>query len=688
MKHKKIIAATTAIVLSFTLLMTNSSSDILRALAISPNVNSSISESAAIPHDAAVSEDENASDSATAPEAASLSDDATLSEAAAVSDNAAVSDSESALGDTSETEQISRITEDYDVLKATNQFHFSASELVPLSNVPEVVGYLTPQQFGAKGNGVDDDTLAFRKLFQVAYNNSFYNDGLAWAHAKAIYIPSGVYIISGPIIDYHSEMRFATFEVCGAGRESTQIRFTGNGVLFDDQVPESSKSELSANNYEYYKRPIFAFTTFRDIEFIGNQSNTFLKIRDAKKSDVPDASPDGPQRFQFISCGFRRWHGIIETVHSSCQLSEVTFSNCKIADCGEDNNPCRMFYLYCSQSVDWRFDNTDIESFKGDAFFYDEGASVCITNGSVIALSGNTFVFNFDDSQKTNRAGESCSPHLLCTGVHFEIKPGASLLKTTSILYGTPNAVFRSCKMGTASNCSSCYLNIYGGGDILFDNCYDVSQIGITGNLYDRGVNSKGETIYCGETLCPRLKFTNCSDLKLDYLTSHSNVKNAINDAQANNIEIIVDDTYDFYLKDNGDSRARYLHAVTGLHECRQPVNLWDNSIDNPESNKQHSFVYFTNNSKTIKTTTKPYGFVKYAEITTLKNTNITGQVTVTLREKTTGKQIGEVINLTFESSHTHVIVIDDFVEELEVEISHNQSTMPKIDMIMELVKY
>ena len=219
MKLKKIIATTATIVLLFTIVMTNSSSDILRAFAKSSDAKSAGFDSVA------------------------------------VMKNATVSDTDHVINGASEMGQFTNAAGSanaYFATTASNQYNFSDSELVPLSNVPEVEGYLTPQQFGAVENDTNPDTIAFRKLFQAAYNNAF-NPGPGWTHAKAIYIPSGKYIIDGPIIDYHSDMRFAMFEVCGSGRESTQILFTGDGVLFDDQVPESSKNELSADNYESIK---------------------------------------------------------------------------------------------------------------------------------------------------------------------------------------------------------------------------------------------------------------------------------------------------------------------------------------------------------------------------------------------------------------------------------------------------
>ena len=122
-------------------------------------------------------------------------------------------------------------------------------DYTPLFPHNDAIDYLTPQMFDAKGDGKTDDTEAFRKLFKAAYDQGFNTKTGAdpgWRHCKAIYIPSGKYIIKGAVLS--PEYSFPTapmFEVSGAGREATTINFIGSDVLFDNQN-------------------VFGFTTFRD----------------------------------------------------------------------------------------------------------------------------------------------------------------------------------------------------------------------------------------------------------------------------------------------------------------------------------------------------------------------------------------------------------------------------------------
>lgn len=493
-------------------------------------------------------------------------------------------------------------------------FEDSASSGGISSTMSNPDGCLTPQMFNAKGDGISDDTEAFRQLFAAAYDQAYQISG-GWYHCKAIYIPSGNYLIKGTVIDemleteHGQKIRYAMFEVNGAGRESTNITFTGD-LLFDDQVHDESKDKM--DNYSWIT-PIFAFSTFRDIGFKGNQNNIFMTARDSRKYEKDEngvlqnvARSDGAQRLQFISCSFSGWNKIIEIIHSTCQLSEVTFAYCKIADCGQIGNESCLFTMNCSQAVDWRFDYTDIESINGEIFHYIEGANVWINGGSIIMNNGTAFVFDFSTSSRRDWAGESNSPHLLCTGSMFEIrydeeyKYDSALLRTTSCYEGSPNVVFRSCKMGTGSNTSPHFLEIEGAAEILFDNCYDCSKIQVTRNVGN-----------INKYINPRLRFINCSDVNVDNIATYSTTITEKNDGTkykyvnasdfgTNNVRVSVDDTYDFYIRDNKAEdlkKSPYWHSIAGLNQCRQSVKLLR---ANAEKNSS---------GKLIKT--KPYGYVE-----------------------------------------------------------------------------
>ena len=534
--------------------------------------------------------------------------------------------------------------------------------------------YLTPQQFGANGNDKQDDTDAFRALFAAAYQGTANRPNLAgvWNRCKPIYIPSGTYYIDGPIVDEDLtttddnnnkiKVRKAMFEVFGAGRESTQIMLTGD-ILFNNQITASSDNSV-----------VFGFSTFHDIGFVGNQENTFMFM--ASSNDNPPS--DGVQRLQFLSCGFSHFHKILECKDYAKQmLSEITFSYCKINDCGLRNKaddtatiPCQLFTLTCPQAVNWRFDYTDIESIYGDIFHFKGASSICLNGGSVIIKRGAVFNFDYYDKDQHESSSGNC-PQVFCNGTRFEVWNDASLLKAYADCQKYPSVTFRSCNLNSTSideehgrPATPNLIEIHGCVDALFDDCFGCSNIKISGSM------PKDSNVMH----LPKLTFRDCSDLNVDFMVQNSSWEGVYDKSHyndTNNVRIIVDDSYDFYLYDHS-----YVHTIFGLNECRQQVNL---------SAKGYN-AFDLENGKTF--TANPYGYVKYVELTVPKQ-NISGEATLRLYNRVDGtrKQIGEDINITFDSNRTHMIIIQDYVEKLEAEFSW-PSTKIGTCMNMTIVKY
>lgn len=554
-------------------------------------------------------------------------------------------------------------------------------------------GYLTPQMYGADETDMGDDTEAFQKMFLDAADklksgthNSFYMDPQkpnGFIKCKAIFIPSGRYVISDTIIPHDSPIKWCAFEVSGAGRESTIIQFVGNGkVMFDD------RADANATN----GGPIqFAFTTFRDIGFDGDNLSTFMVVKD-NHSDINGnkidnrANPNGVQRMQFISCSFTHWHKIIHMERSYQMLSEFTFAFCRIADCGKSEKPCELFYLNDSQAVNWRFVYTDIEGFEGVAFYLERGMGLSLLGGSVIPEKGTVFFLDFNASDRTNDSGQSNSPHVYCNGTRFEIKAyrdksesaHSSLVKSTSILRGTPQVTFRTCSFSTGSNDNQSwrFLELNGAANILFDNCYDCGHIRMTGDLSNPGF------------INPQIKFINCPSFNVEYFVSNSKLITNGSNIQ-NSCHVIVDDTYDFYLRSNSDkSGGICARSIVGLHECRQNVKLTEYSMVTLKNGRTFPYVTEPNTKEDVTVPVKPYGFVKYVELTAIMNDTYKNYSPVTLTFYDGTKQLGDPVEISLDKTQTHMIVINDFVDSLTFKVSHSNSKSPEISMNMEIVKY
>jgi hypothetical protein len=98
----------------------------------------------------------------------------------------------------------------------------------PLSDADLPLGYVTPQQFGAKGDGVADDTAALQAAINTAFVvclNSAGSEVPALSGQKILFIPAGVYNISSPLLlrgTYGATMM-------GAGRFAAHIKNTAGG---------------------------------------------------------------------------------------------------------------------------------------------------------------------------------------------------------------------------------------------------------------------------------------------------------------------------------------------------------------------------------------------------------------------------------------------------------------------------
>ena len=515
-------------------------------------------------------------------------------------------------------------------------------------------GALNPKDkaFGAIGDGKADDTNAFRKLLWAAYDQNSGTSDVYGVQCKAIFIPSGKYRITGPIIGKDLKitnddgttttvpnLQGAKFEISGSGRESTIIYFDG------------SKGDVMLDNQD-----IFGFTTFRDIGFVSDGQKCFMNFYKVDKTFA--------QRLQFISCGFQNWGRIIRCNDCASMLSEVTFAYCKILGGGSNDKKCELFTLYDPQAVNWRFIETDIETFNGDAFCFRKGSCVSIIGGSIIPAyenggSGNVFNFILDTEDTAKTAAPGNSPQAFCDGTRFEIKGTSSLVRSTAYRSHTAKVSFKTCCFAITPDISSPnYIYLKGALDVFFDECYGCSGIKIAGNVND--IKYKDENNYPG-LIEPTLHFVNCARMDINKLVDNSSFTASIRDR--NNPRIIIDDQFDFYLKD-----GTYAHTKDGLNQCRQTVTLSDGGSK-------------VNVSNGLKKSFKQYGYVNYVELDVTGNSDYTKYpMTVTIN--------GVKQTIDFKSNTIYKFEINDYVDSVDITFKHGSSSDLKVDMNMAIIKY
>ena len=117
-----------------------------------------------------------------------------------------------------------------------------AEKLTKVNQLSEEIGdlkvFVTPQMFGAKGNGTDDDTQAFK-------------DAIANANGKLV-VPTGNYLITSTLT------LSSQIIIEGEGCEKSIITYTGSGYLFNISTDSKNKAII------------------RNMNFLGTSSNSFV----------------------------------------------------------------------------------------------------------------------------------------------------------------------------------------------------------------------------------------------------------------------------------------------------------------------------------------------------------------------------------------------------------------------------
>lgn len=305
--------------------------------------------------------------------------------------------------------------------------------------------------FGAIGDGVTDDTDAFKNAIVSAYNKSLTMQSSSWKNGGTIFIPSGSYKINNTIIDESLNVSGLRFVFEGESCQKTEIYFTptDESYLFDNQG-------------------IFGRTIFKNISFISNNKGKLMNLVGGGTGNA--------QSITFDNCLMTKFKTIINSTYNTSQTmgSEITFNNCKLLEFDELSI---LFNLGNSQGVNWRFVCTDIEVYKGIVFNYIQGQNISIYQGSMIGLNNSIFI-NIDSTSDSNTFGQGNSPHLNMIGSRFE-------LRNYSKLYNCDNPevkfdmILTSCGMGgsnktsfTDDSSNKVYvMNNIGRGNFIFNNC-------------------------------------------------------------------------------------------------------------------------------------------------------------------------------------------------------------------------
>lgn len=98
---------------------------------------------------------------------------------------------------------------------------------------PPNSGVLNVKDYGARGNGVTDDTAAINRA--IAASTPAVNTGNYWGQAKIVYFPAGTYLISAPLVKNNAagEPTYGMVLI-GESRQTTTIRLEDRAPGFGD----------------------------------------------------------------------------------------------------------------------------------------------------------------------------------------------------------------------------------------------------------------------------------------------------------------------------------------------------------------------------------------------------------------------------------------------------------------------
>lgn len=239
--------------------------------------------------------------------------------------------------------------------------------------------YITPQMFGAKGDGVIDDTKAIQDAIVFCENNKM-----------LLYIPSGVYIISDTLIISKS------IAIVGSSVHkdvlSSYNKYMGVSVL--KFIAKSDKTLIVASEkaYDVSINSLIFLATSYEVRVSGNISvkGDCKKYYEYTKEpyDLNGINIEKTIRCSIDSCSFVGFSGFGIVTGQHKHITDCVFSHCNIAiNCTNyDNLIHHCWFRFCSICI---YSNTNNTLFLSDSWFdqieqiaikYEQGGFMMISN--------------------------------------------------------------------------------------------------------------------------------------------------------------------------------------------------------------------------------------------------------------------------------------------------------------------
>lgn len=348
--------------------------------------------------------------------------------------------------------------------------------------------------FGAKNDGVSDNTEAIRNVIHLAYNSMQSTTDDFSKRSPVIKFGHGVYIVNSSLINEDDDLKYGSFTFEGSGLVSTVIGYKG-----------------ASDTWLFNNKNIFAYTSFRNLRFYGTDYNNFMYL----ESNVSLAIA---QSFTFENCRFGQFKTCFRS-EGDAMTSEVSFLNCKFVYF--PNRESRLFIFNNLQSVNWRFFGTDIEQTHGVVFDIRQGTYISLYSSSIIPIQGT--IITVSENVKDGTFWDTNTPNIAMYSCRFEMRGDSRLLYVYTQAY--LQFVFNTCSLGgrnIGSSTSSYQIDI--------DSPTGINQTRLTFNDCSNFANYRfkiagSENSYLGYV---SVYFNNCI-VPLDEMISRSSIPTLYN---------------------------------------------------------------------------------------------------------------------------------------------------------------
>jgi Pectate lyase superfamily protein len=311
-----------------------------------------------------------------------------------------------------------------------------------LAQLANEVTWLSIKNYGAKGDGVTDDSQAFISCITAAVS------GVLNGQNTGVFIPKGNYIIKQDGV-------FSNIPYSSIG----SMRFLGEGWMNTILTLSPSGSDLFLYNNGYGNSK-FQFATFEGIQFTSNN--------DTYGNGFKIWSGGYEQGFKFIRCWMRGLNQWIQH-DGSVGNSEYKYDQCKITFIRN-----KVFNINNAQSVNHELYGCDIESIYGDVFYINTGGggSIKMFGGSVIMANdiGDTTDHYFLNNNGSGNTGTG-NDDMLFVGVKTELRSAYSKLVKSSLSGGSLWAHFIGSNFMTTVGGTREVVLIDTNKTVIFDKC-------------------------------------------------------------------------------------------------------------------------------------------------------------------------------------------------------------------------